>query len=808
MSEASAWLRFLLGLDSGEVPSGGDSRFELTGLWRGGAGWVAFLLIAAAIALIVALYRSEREISLVRRTVLAGLRLLALLVVIWMLLDPRILTELQLKRAATTFVLLDASGSMSTQDSYDGKERKALETVSGLNLSQPTQRVPLALAAIEKEKLVDRLAEKNRVKSFTFDETLHAVEKLDGTVFKPPGGDGSRPGDAVRDVLQQAGQEPIAAVVIITDGRSTGGISAAKAAAEASQRGVPVFAVSVGRTREPKNYAVSQLSGPDVAVPGFPVRLEGRVEVSGLRGPLTVTLLRQLGKTGPKEKVEDRQVEGKSLTYSTSLVFVDTLEQKGSYRYTLSIAKHAEESDGSDNQRTVQVTVAEEKCRVLVVAGGPTPELKFLSRFLIRDDGLQASCWLSTIDPGMSQDGDVTIRELPQSKDALRPYDVVVLLDPDPKSLSDKFLDSLKDFVFELGGGVAYVAGEYFVDDLFRLERLAPLRAILPIDFEVDPPARPGHRQPAKRAWRAILTRQGSDHPLCRLVDNPQDNERVWSELPGLYYNVSVRSLKPAASALLEKEGGDVVAAVEKAGAGTSLFLSTGDLYYWRSWKEALHERFWGAAVRFLALGKKVSGSGESSLHAERDRYAVGEDVVFEANLTDPERKPLLKDRIELAVERIEADPASSGPVPGAKPKAEPKDTPSSVRLNLLPISNRPGWYSGRYRPETAGRFVALLPGAEESGAGRVAFGVVSPSSEWEDPTPDPAALEEMARPTGGAYYTLADLGEIPEHIGDRSVTEVIGRTASTVWDSAAVMLLFGLLLTMEWVLRKLWRLN
>jgi hypothetical protein len=217
--------------------------------------------------------------------------------------------------------------------------------------------------------------------------------------------------------------------------------------------------------------------------------------------------------------------------------------------------------------------------------------------------------------------------------------------------------------------------------------------------------------------------------------------------------------------------------------------------------------------VRYLALGKKLAGAGEISLYKDRDRYTVGEEVVLEASLYDMERKPILKERIEVSiVDARSQDGGERGPPPD-------EGDSYSTRLNLLPVTGREGWYSGRYRVERPGRFSAEITSAGlparttdsssgASSAGKTTFSAVVQSTESEDPSPDPEALEDLARRTGGSCISLGGLGMLPDRIPDRSVTEVIGRSASTVWDSTAFLLLFSGLLIIEWVLRKLWRLN
>jgi hypothetical protein len=801
MESMGAWLRFLFGLDAGEVPAGAESRLELTGMPRGTAGWLALLVLAAAIAFIVALYRRERELGRLQRTVLASLRLAALAVVCWMLLDPRMLTVLVHKRPAHTLVLLDTSASMAQVDPLEAKERAALEAVTGLGLRQGKPRAELALAALEHAGVIERLAEKNRVAAFTFDEVLRAVEKLVKDAVPAPRGQETRLGDALRGAIAAAGAEPIAAAVLLTDGRSNGGERLDRAAAEAALRGVPVHAVLVGRSRDPKNLAVLELAGPDLAEPGVPLRIQARVEVGGTEEPAAIKLSRQPLKGGARETVEARQLDPSRQRRTLNLVFGDKLPEKGVYRYFLTIERQAGETSVADNQKEVRVTAAEERCRVLVLTCAPNSEYRFLTRYLIREDGLQVSCWNASSDPGVPQDGDVVIREVPQSAEKLRPYDTVVLFDPDARVLSSGFVEALRAFVLDQGGGLALVAGEYNSRGLFENAALGAFRGLLPVDGVIAATSASGRPVKYTRPLRPRLTPAGSEHPALRFLDDPEENARLWSVLPGLRFSLPGKTLKPAATSLCEKDGQPLVA-VQKAGAGYTAYVGSDDFSEWRSIKQAtIQERFWGSLVRYLALGKKASGTGEAAIFVDRDRYTVGEEVVLEASLTDADRQPLVRERLEVA---LDLEPAESSD--GAGGTAAPGE--ASSRLNLLKIVERPGWYRLRLRLEQPGIYTARVSAGGDAPQASATFQAAPPTTELSDPSPDPAALEELARRTGGRYHTLPEIALVCDAIGDRSSSEVIGRSSSTLWDSAALMMLFCVLLTVEWGLRKLWRLN
>jgi hypothetical protein len=293
-----------------------------------------------------------------------------------------------------------------------------------------------------------------------------------------------------------------------------------------------------------------------------------------------------------------------------------------------------------------------------------------------------------------------------------------------------------------------------------------------------------------------------------------------------------VNDLKPAATALLLGPEESVVMAVERAGAGYSVYLGA-DEFCNAAYRGGAHERFWAGVVRFLTLGKKLAGSRDMSLDSDRDRYNIGEEVVLEAGVFDANREPLKLPQVTVAVEASALDPGAEGQsvAGGAPGNGKNGDPGVRLRVALQAVAGRPGWYSGRFTAEHPGRYVARLDGVAgaaggggaaasrtaESPAGggaaaeagkEASFLVVAATAEWDDPSPNFECLDDLAARTGGSFVGLEDIGEVAGRIPDRSVRETIGRAASTVWDSAAVMVLFSALMIMEWALRKWWRLN
>ena len=788
------WLRILFGLEEGEVPSGGESHWELSGLPQGGWLLAAFAILAAALILIVLLYVREKRLSVGQRILLTALRLGALAIIVLILLNPRLLTEIRLEHPGKTLLLFDVSASMGQTDEFDD---------SGSVTSAPAgqSRGELARNALVQARVVERLGERNRVQAYTFGSELEPVGDLDDAELLHSRAPETSLGSAIEEAVESVRSDPLAGIVVVSDGRSNADQSPLEVVrAWTLDRRAPVYSVGVGQSREPRNWAVEEIIVPPVVELGYPVQIEAQLALAGIESTAKVALWRSLEDGTQRVRLEQREIETDVGRTEARVKFIDRAEEKGRFRYTVRVDRKPGEIEYRDNERSALVTVAEENRRILLLAGLAANEYKFLRNLLLRDEGVQVSCWLSSADSRLQQDGDVVIDELPRSFEQLREYDAVLMIDPDPRDLSPELQKSLSRFVAESGGGLAYVAGDVFTPTIAREPAYSSLRKLLPIDLTAAVVPGPGHI--FDDAWQAALTPRGREHALCRLSDEAEENDTVWGLLQELYFCYPTSRLRPAAIALLRSPE-HVLAAIHRAGLGEVFYIGSDEFWRWRSGGTSVHERFWSGVVRYLTIGKYQTGSGEVKVETDRDRYRLGDDIRLTAQLVDARRQPIEKPRIEVIVERATEDAPEGPAAVVAAPSAAQAATAARTLVSLLPVPGEPGRYAGVYRPQTAGGYEARI-GDE----GETWFRVDAPSSELDDLTPDIEMLSTLSRETGGRLFRLDELDDLVTAIPKTSVIEVLGRRATSVWDSAFLMLLFCGLLVSEWVLRKLWRLN
>jgi hypothetical protein len=470
-------------------------------------------------------------------------------------------------------------------------------------------------------------------------------------------------------------------------------------------------------------------------------------------------------------------------------------------RFRVSIPPLEGETLLDDNRLELSVRVAPEKVRVLYVDGYPRWEYRFLKEMLKRaDENIQVQVMLLSATPDFLQEstrGVPPLREVPTDRATLLDdYDVVVLGDVSPYAISpdparcDEFLAALVEFV-ERGGGLLLMAGEY---DNPRAYVSTPLEPLFPVvldsvEMASAPPASP-------TGFRPQLEEPANPQEIVRLLPDPEENRRLWEEPGGLepqYWFQPVGRAKPGSQVLLRhpteggSEGRYPLAVAGYYPSGRTLFVGFDSTWMWRyHFGDRYHERFWRAAIRWLALGRLKSGDRRYRVEVPQSAYDIGSSVSVEARVLDEDFQP------------------STRPVQEAR-WSGPDGRVEELSLGAVP--DRPGLYRGTLDPDRPGLYRVWI----EVGGERIAgaeFEVVLPSLENRDPSPDPALLREVSRLSGGRAVDLARLAELwDEFPGGEERREPISSRLTDVWDRWATLLFALAVLSVEWVLRKRWEL-
>ncbi len=473
----------------------------------------------------------------------------------------------------------------------------------------------------------------------------------------------------------------------------------------------------------------------------------------------------------------------------------------GQYEFRARVEDAGPELTQEDNVATVAVKVVRQQIRVLLVAGAASPEVQFLRNALMRDQRVEFAAWVQHADPGFRQPGDRPILRLPNDITELRRFDVLVLVDPDLKTMGTQWPEMILQFVGQDGGGVIYVAGELYSPQAFETSDTKGERdwtRILPVVRD------PGlYRSEAEvrlstqSTYTLELTPEGRGDPVFEFNSDPIKNRAILTSLPGMYWSFPVTRARPGATILAKhgdprmqnQYGRQVLLASQLYGPGRTVFLGFDSTYRWRFLSEDYFDGFWARLVDRVGRNKALGGRFPFSVHLGKSVYRVGDQVSIGVRYTDA---AALAEAAELAAElEIAGQP------------------PEPLRFERVP--DDPGLLTARFPAQQAGAYSLRIVSATaaEAGAGvrasTTTFRVEPPRREIDEPSLNRSLLADIARLTKGRVFELEDVASLDAAIPMREVTRTL-ETRDELWDSPLLFSTIVLSITLEWVLRKKYR--
>jgi len=678
-------------------------------------------------------------------------------------------------------------------------------------------------------QLLKKLGDTYDLVPYTFGQTLQALAGGAGSPTPggtPPPADGGpvkdtsflnsitfdKPytgiGDAVRGLLDLKRGQPLAGILLITDGGNNYGSQPVDAAALAQQDKVPLYIYGVGIS-SPHDIIVSQVYSPEVVFAKEEATAQVTIRSQAMKGR-TAKLVLKLG----DEVVGSQDVTfGEDGDQVISIKFLP--KTKGEFELEASIEPLADEAVKDNNKASQRLRVIDGKVQVLYIEQKPRWEFRYLQAMLVRDRRLDPKFYLVEGDPEISkEEGSPYLAGLPTTRDDWMKYDVIIIGDFDSRLFNTEQMQSISDLVSTFGGGLIFLSGKNFMPDSYRR---TPLEALFPIEFE-------GQTSVAGTASthqvQLNLTPAGQNSSTLRLATKDDENIAIWKGLPGIYWDARVTKAKPAAEVLLEdpspekatRSGAMPVLALQSYGTGQTLFVGTDETWRWRrNIGEKYYTRFWGQVMLRLGLPRLLGASRLTQLTTERKHYVSGERVTISGRLYRSGFQPVIDPNVKGSV-TIKPDE------PG---KVSTADLKKEVSLQSNP--GKPGFYEGEIVVTTPGIYTFATELDPQS---PLEFRVTEPKFEFGETALNVALLKKMAETSGGAFYREEDLykmlepstadsssettsgaDKIPSGLGG-STMKVPSPQEVDIGFSPLYFSLMILVATIEWILRKRWRLK
>lgn len=813
---------------------------------------ILLLLVGLCALFGLAVWTSLRDSRFLKsgwRAGLLALRLLVLIAILAILLNPRQRIQTSQIQKSRVGILVDTSLSMA----YPATEATTENDASG---SPIDTRAAAAKKTLVDSGLLDQLSETHSVSVYGFDSALQGPQAIisgksttfvadpdaagqpsepdtndqstvarvdldedaamsDGDVslrwqqLLQPRGAETRLGEALHQMIGQLSGRTLSGIVVLSDGRWNAGLGIEAARLRAERSETKLITAGVGSDRPQVNLWLAGMQSPTDVHRGDPFDLSVTVQGNGLSEQAGVIELFQQSAGGDgkdRRKVDEKLFEFSADGLPAEVRFQQQLNVPGKYEY-VATAKLGDQTlrelTDEDNQRRREVEVTDRKMKVLVISSGPMRDYQFVRNTLFRHSGIESDVWLQTVTDEnlgfVSQESENLLTSFPKTEAELFEYDVIVAFDANWSRLTARQQKFLNRWVDEHSGGIVFVAGELFTPELARdAEKYRDIAVLYPVvlnrmisELRIT--------QRADKPWPILLTSEGRASEFLKIADaTGKADVDLWKKFRGIYRSYPVRSVRDGAVVLAQygnprartQDGQPPFLASQFYGKGRTMFVSSAETWRLRAISAEGHQRFWTSLIREVGQGRRSRGRSRGLLLLDRTEVSPGQTITIRAQLYDSRMQALQRESVPISI--VDTD-------------GRPVNVPSSLPAD----ARRAGQFVNTFRPSRQGQYRVTVPVPESSDVLQTNIEVVLPNLESEDPSQNVVLLTKLTEDTGGTYLSLSDLAaQLPALLPDRSEPVIVDERLTTLWDRKWLMYLMAGLLAVEWALRRVVRLS
>ncbi len=595
----------------------------------------------------------------------------------------------------------------------------------------------------------------------------------------------------LRKAKRAAEGEEIGGIVILSDGRVNHGDDPLKTARLLGAQGVPLYPIVVGSAVAPRDIAVVDITSAEFVHLNDRVEPKVLVKAPGFEGQQLTVEIREKGKVVASRKFK---VPLGSSRKVVALRFKP--EGMGQHNYIVTVPVQEREVFDGNNEKPFTLSVMEKKLKVLIVDGGPRWEYRYLKNVLLRDKRISLKYILFNPLATSKEERYRGINAFPHKRGALFTFDTIILGDVDPKQFTPIDLANLEAFINDRGGTMIMIGGRNHMPADYAKTSLASALPIIPAENPDDE-----KHKPPMDGYVLRITPEAQQSPIFRLSPDEKGNIQTWAELPKMMWHAPVKEVKPGAIVWAYADYGDPATAddaVEKRpvilsqayGLGRVFYMGTDGTWRWRyKVADKYFHQFWGQVILWATSGKLPTGTERVKVGSDKFEYIDGENIIVRGRV-------LNKDLVSMADAMVSA----------VLVKRTDDSVVAKTTLDYLERSG--GHYEGKFLNVQPGSYsvklkVAGTPDAELEKV-RTDLEVKSaPTRELVDLSANTQFMEDLATRSGGRCFAIDELGRLPGILNPLRWNLRHNRQ-TPLWNHWLLLVIFCILVTVEWVVRKL----
>ncbi|MCF6150228.1 MAG: hypothetical protein E3K37_16430 [Candidatus Kuenenia sp.] len=737
------------------------------------------LVFITAIAVLFFSWSSIKTIQPVfRRIILFSLRLAGILLIVLLLFQPHMEQKEVLKLKNKVVCLLDSSKSMSLK----GGETNI--TRSGL----------VKDFFMDNEAFFKELQNSFDVDFLTFSDIPAETSYKDIEAGILPAGEDTDFAQTLKYLQQRYKDNNVKAFLLFSDGKDTveraENVNTSDLISNlARELSAPFFTFAPAENMEAKDIAVSSISYNSFTFARNPWKADITIKVMGYNNlKLPVTL-----KEG-NDIISTKAVNtGSEQEHTITLSF--TPYKIGTFLYTVSIPVQPNEAITENNQISFLVKVVRDKIRIMHVCGRPSWDERFLRQTLKNDPNIDLVSFFILRTPNdfsNASNDELSLIPFPVDElftQVLNSFDLVIFQNFDYRPYDSSiyrfsyYLNNIKTFVKDQGGGFLMIGGDLsFTQGGYDG---TAIEEILPVQL------RSGTDRTETTRLRAILTKDGLQHPVTALDTNNERNISIWENLPELDgCNITTQpQTDSVVLATYPTQGTPPLIAVRDTGQGRCMAITTDSLWRWNflavggGGSNRHYMKFWQNSIKWLIKDPLFN---PIHITVSKDTFFPEEEVQVSVKVLGKNYQPWEGVQLDIDVSN--------------------EFTGKSILVNRG-ITDSDGQYKFNFKHEEEGFYIIKTIAKNDSGEigqDHTVFSIMKTDKEFKDTSIQRDLLMKIAEVSGGKYFNLPQKdikGKFS--IDNPPITKLVGKKQISLWDNWYVFIFIVSIISFEWWIRK-----
>ncbi|MDH5789490.1 MAG: glutamine amidotransferase [Nitrospinota bacterium] len=546
----------------------------------------------------------------------------------------------------------------------------------------------------------------------------------------------------------------------------------------------PVYTFQAGSNEGFKDLAIEKVDATDFGFIHQPLNITVTVSARSI-GKKNIPLVLKEGDKILVSKIVS--LKEKDSQYTAELQF--TPASLGKRIYTLSVPVFSGEAVEINNRWSFEVKVIRDRVRVLHLNGRPSWDSRFLRETLANNpkvDLLSFFILRTLTDDVGATTSELSLIPFPSNllfSDYLNSFDLVVFQNFKFSPFIDKKnLPNIKEYV-EQGGAFLMIGGDLSFEG-GGYDR-TPVEEILPMSI------RGGSKKILLGELPMKVQPKLSHHPVLQLENDPEKNARAWKSLPPIQgVNVGLVPAKDShvLSTAWKNKANHPVLVTRQVKEGRTMAIATDSSWNWNFLRVGeggsgrYYQKFWENVIAWMTREPETN---PIQVETDKEKYREHEKVVAHFKVRGQDYNPLPGVEVDLVLNSLPRERELVR-------ETVKTDEHGEGRFEFAP--GREGFYSAK---------VSLTSGGEVL-SGETRFIVFSPQIEFQKPLVNETLLQSLSKVTGGSHHVLEEGLKIANLTFPNPEVEIKSSSRMvSLWNSWWTYALIVGFLVVEWWTRR-----